>query len=79
MRLQIVGSNMTVLSLDDGTQVLFSYEAPVAAQLACGDYVMTTQYHSQTTSKHIKRWLDGVKAAPCSQDYLDQLLKDGKP
>lgn len=75
MRLQIVGSNMTVLSLDDGTQVLFCHDVPVAALLACGDYVMTTQYHSQETSKGILQWLDGVKAVPCGQDFFDKLVQ----
>lgn len=75
MKLSIVGSNMTVLTLGDRTQVLFSYETPVAAQLPHGDYVVTMQYYSKTTARHIRKWLDGVKAEPCPQEWLDQLVK----
>ena len=34
MELKPIGSNMTTLTLNDGTEILFSYETPVAGYLA---------------------------------------------
>lgn len=77
MKLTIVGSNMSVLTLHDGTQVLFSYRTPVAASLPNNGYIVTTDKYSKTTSRHINKWLDGIKAAPCSQEYLNEIVTNG--
>jgi hypothetical protein len=77
MKLEIVGSNMTELSFDNGTRVLFSYNTPVAAYSnALGGYVRTEEKWSQTTSRHISKWLDGRKADEVAQSALDNLLKE---
>jgi hypothetical protein len=47
MKVKNVGSNMTEVSLNDGTLILFSYETPVAAEF---DYKL---YRTKTKwSKH---------------------------
>ncbi len=74
MQLTPIGANQTELSLNDGTQVLFSYRTPVAARLPDYEYVRTTTKWSTTTSRHINKWLDGVNANQVSQSYFDNLV-----
>ena len=74
MKLKQLGANKTLLILKNGIQVFLSYETPVAARLENFDYVRTDQNWSRTTSKHITQWLEGVKARPVEQSFLDNLL-----
>lgn len=73
MKIKPVGSNMTELQLDD-VHVLFSYETPVAACIMGEGFVRTEQWYSQTTTRHINKWLDGVDAPEVSQAYIDALI-----
>jgi len=73
MKIKPVGSNMTELQLDD-VHVLFSYETPVAACIFGGGYVRTAQWYSQTTTRHINKWLDGVDAPEVPQATIDALV-----
>jgi hypothetical protein len=80
MRIKPIASNMTELVLNDGTQVLFSYETPVACILPNGQYVRTLKKWSVTTSKHIGKWYkfttyDVEKRAEMPQEYFDNLVK----
>lgn len=77
MKLNPIASNMTELTLLDGTKVLFSYKTPVAAQVN-GTYVRTAKKWSMTTSKHINKWLDGVKAEEAEQSFFDTLISSYK-
>ena len=73
MKIKPVGSNMTELQLDD-VHVLFSYETPVAACIFGKGYVRTAQWYSQTTTRHINKWLDGVDAPEVPQAAIDALI-----
>jgi hypothetical protein len=73
-KLKSLGANKTQVELNDGTIVFFSYETPVAAQLAQGGFVRTETKYSRTTSKHINQWLDGAKAETVPQATIDALL-----
>ena len=57
MQLTPIAANQTQLNLNDGTEVFFSYETPVAAKLPNYDYIRTATKWSQTTTKHINQWL----------------------
>ena len=73
MKIRIIASNMTELQLTDGTQVLFSYETPVASFQA-GKYYKTDYKWSKTTTRHITKW--GASAAILKpQDYFNNLVK----
>lgn len=74
MQLTNIGSNMTQLTLNDGTQVLFSYQTPVACYTN-GQYIKTLKYWSKTTSRHINKWLDGVNATTLPQEFFDNLTR----
>lgn len=56
MKVKQFAKNMTVLVLNDGTEVLFSYETPVAAYTGSG-FVKTERHYSTTTTKHVNNWL----------------------
>ena len=73
MKLRKIGNNETELTLSDGTQVLISYETPVAAYRA-GETYRTSKKWSATTSKHINKWLDGRTAIERDQSFFDELL-----
>lgn len=62
MKINNVGSNMTELSTNSGAVILFSYSTPVAAMLPSGQCVKTSEWYSQTTTRHINKWLQGVFA-----------------
>jgi hypothetical protein len=72
MKVRNVGSNMTEL-MTDGCTVLFSYETPVAAYTPTQGYVRTAKWYSQTTTRHINKWLDGVTAEEMPQAFFDNI------
>lgn len=73
MKITQAGSNQTILHTDNGTQVLFSYETPVAATLPDGTRVQTEKKYSNTTSRHISA--NGYKNAQKKpQEFLNQLV-----
>lgn len=74
MKIRKAGNNMTELSLTNGTDVLFSYETPVAAYVEGDGYVRTETRYSVTTSKHINKWLNGMVAREVPQSVIDALV-----
>ena len=74
MKLRKAGNNMTELSLSNGTDVLFSYETPVAAFIEGEGYVRTETKYSVTTSRHINKWLNGMVARDVPQSVIDALV-----
>lgn len=74
MKMRKAGNNMTELSLTNGTDVLFSYETPVAAYVEGEGYVRTETRYSITTSKHINKWLNGMAAREVPQTFIDALV-----
>ena len=72
MRLQPIASNMTQVDFDNGYQVLFSYQTPVAC-LSDNGYYRTSKFWSVTTSRHINKWLDGVLAKEQPQEFFNQI------
>ena len=75
---------MTVLTLNNGTEVLFSYETPVAGYLANGGagdplwngalFFRTEEKFSKTTTRHINKYLEGANAAVVPQDQIVNLV-----
>ena len=74
MQLTPIAANQTQLNLNDGTEVFFSYKTPVDAKLPNYDYIRTSTKWSQTTSRHINKWLEGVNAKEVKQEVLDNLV-----
>ena len=72
MKVKSLGANQTEITLPDGTQVLVSYETPVAAWIN-GQYYKTENSYSPTTTKHVNRWANNATTKP--QAFFDNLLK----
>ena len=73
-KVQGIGANQYEIFFKKSNLILFqSYETVVAARLENLDYVQTEVKHSPTTSRHIKKWLDGVKAELKPQEFFDNL------
>ena len=74
LKLKPIASNMNLIDTPDYL-VLFSYSTPVACYDKNSlDYYCTAKKWSMTTSRHINKWLDGVKAVEQPQEYFDNLL-----
>jgi hypothetical protein len=72
MHLKSIQSNMTELTLSNGTQVLFSYQTPVACWIE-GQFYKTDKKWSNTTTRHINKWTHCAVAKP--QEYFDNITK----
>jgi hypothetical protein len=68
-----IGSNMSQLNLQ-GNRILISYKTPVAYQDKSGKFFKTDKKWSNTTSKHITKWLAGSPATEVPQSFLDNLV-----
>ena len=74
MKLTPIAANQTQISLNNGTEVFFSYKTPVAAYLPEKGYVRTAKFWSVTTSRHINKWLKDVNnVTEIDQAVLDNL------
>ena len=91
MKLTPIASNMTVLELDNGTEVLFSYSTPVAGKimpfyyhfLTLPGFFVTEENYSRTTTRHINRYLSQYDlkkgAAIISQAAIDRMVTTTTP
>jgi hypothetical protein len=69
-----LASNMTLLETPKQI-VLFSYATPVASfDKSNYQFNRTAKKWSKTTTRHINKWIDGVKANELPQEYFDNLL-----
>ena len=83
MKVKSIGANKTELELAD-LLILISYETPVAAiglNRPSTGALKTSEYFSNTTSKHINTWLkdhgyNPSKIGTMSQSWFNQLLED---
>jgi hypothetical protein len=71
MKLNHIAANKNEITLGDGTQVLFSYQTPVACWVN-GEYFKTSKKWSNTTSRHINSWVHLATEKP--QEYFDNLV-----
>ena len=84
MKLISIAHNMTVLELDNGTEILFSYSTPVAGKISANiasdlpSFFVTEENYSRTTTRHINRYLSqydlGEGAKKISQAAIDQMV-----
>lgn len=73
-RVRQLGPNMTEAQHGDVT-VLYSYETPVAVFAPGHGYLRSMQFFSNTTSRHISKWLDGVTARKVPQATIAHLAE----
>ena len=73
MKLKRTGSNQTVVSLNNGAEVFFSYDTPVAGYHPELGYVRTDEYYSKTTSRHINKYLGALNHSKVKQNIINCL------
>ena len=84
MELNPIQANMTEVRLGkSGKLVLFSYKTPVSSW-EDGQFYITDTRWSNTTQRHINKWLalfsaDRKAAEVVPQDYFTFLIEDTKP
>lgn len=59
MKLQAIGPNKSILTLNNGTRIGFSYNTPVVARVG-NESFRTEKKFSVTTSKHCGQLLDHI-------------------
>jgi hypothetical protein len=78
MNLKPLAANMTEITVNKSLKVLFSYKTPVACMWTNGDvyeYFRTAKKWSNTTTRHINKWLNGNPAKFQDQEYFDSVVK----
>ena len=73
MKLINLGTNVTEIQKNDGTQILFSYETPVAFNKVGEPCLITEEKFSRTTTKHINEWADELNIEYVSQQKIVDL------
>ena len=73
MKLERLGTSKSLLTLSSGSEIFYSYDTPVAAQIS-GELFRTKEYYSRTTSKHITQYLNGRKGEEVEQSFINQLV-----
>ena len=79
MKLKSFALNRTLLSFDDGTEIYFSYETPVAGYSNKLGYVKTNTWYSSTTTRHINRYLGNLKHSEVDQETINNLIREYIP
>ena len=74
MKLRNTGSNQAVIEFNDGTEILFSYETPVAGFKPGMGHFKTDAFFSVTTSKHVNKYIDGIAPAILSQAQIEGMV-----
>jgi hypothetical protein len=71
---RINNTTATLVDMDDGKTILFSYSTPVACFIPGVGYYRTNKYWSRTTTKHINKWIIG-KSNTIEQSALDMMVR----
>ena len=75
MKLTPIAANRNVISYNNGSEVFFSYSTPVAGYCPDKGYLRTEDWYSQTTTKHINKYLDGItNYTTVSQQTINNLV-----
>jgi len=78
MNIKPLASNMTELNIN-GVSILFSYQTPVAGWDDGGAF-RTKEWYSQTTTRHINKYLGGKAIGrEVEQNFIDQLVGENSP
>ena len=73
MKLTPIAKNQNIVSYNDGTEVFFSYETPVAGFHEALGYVKSATWYSSTTTRHINKYLGDIKADEVPQEIINSL------
>jgi|TARA_B100001093_G_C26716062_1_gene965697 hypothetical protein len=82
MKLKQIGNNQNLISYNNGTDVLFSYETPVAGYILGEGYFVSEEFYSKTTSRHINVFIRNaeksldceIKPKKVKQNFIEGLV-----
>ena len=74
MKLTPIAANQTLISYNNGREVFFSYKTPVAGYCPDKGYLRTEDWYSQTTTKHINKYLGALNYSKVSQETINNLV-----
>jgi hypothetical protein len=79
MKIKSIAANQTEITLSNGTIIFVSYETPVAAFVAGRGVLLTSNFYSRTTKKHVNAWVKNtfsrhVTVTVVAQDEIESFL-----
>ena len=86
MKLHSFATNRTLLIFDDGSEVFFSYQTPVAGYSNKLGYIKTKSWYSSTTTRHINKYIYDshpntltFKCIEVPQETINNLIREYIP
>ena len=77
MELLRIGYNKTLVVLNNGVEIFFSYDTPVAGRSADYEYFKTDTFYSKTTSRHINKYLETINnVSVIPQEVIDNITME---
>ena len=73
LKINSIDKNQTEVKTDAMT-IFFSYNTPVACFIPGQGYFKTSKNWSNTTNRHVNKWLDGIEAEQKPQSFFDNLI-----
>ena len=77
MKINPIGSNQTLVTMENGVEILFSYQTAVAGFVSGIGYIRTNEKYSTTTSKHINAYCGKGNGVPVTPAELVSLSNTG--
>ena len=74
MELTPIAANQTLVTFPNYSEVFFSYKTPVAGYHPDLGYVKTKTWYSQTTTRHINKYLESCTVKEVDQDVINKLV-----
>jgi hypothetical protein len=78
MRLTEIGANQTLMTMENGTIVLFSYSSPVAAFIPGRGYVRSENLYGLAAIRHVNDWIKDKDCSIVEQSVIDDLVRGWK-
>tara|TARA_R100000988_G_C3879205_1_gene107488 strand:- start:215 stop:496 length:282 start_codon:yes stop_codon:yes gene_type:complete len=72
MKLIPMGSNMNLTVINSDTELFFSYKTCVAGKIK-GKYYRTNRWYSQTTTRHINKYLGKLKYIEVEPSFFESI------
>ena len=73
MKLTPIAANRNIVTFNDGTEVFFSYETPVAGYSNELGWIRTDEWYSSTTTRHINKYLGDLNHIKVPQQIINEL------
>ena len=72
MKLIPYGSNQNLVEINKDTEIFYSYKTAVAGKIK-GQYYRTNRWYSQTTTRHINKYLGKLKYIEVDPSFFESI------